>query len=196
MTDDQFNGLMSRARAGESTAVEQLVVEFEQELHTIVRVHMPRALRGKFDSMDFVQAVWTSVFAGAPEVRETFANIRHFRGYLAGIARNKVLAEFRRRTKTCKYNLAVEEPLYVRRSGRSEPRSVIAPGPSPSQQAQAADRFEQIVEGRSPLESQMVALRRQGLTFAEIAARVGVHERSIRRTFDELRARHDQEPRA
>jgi RNA polymerase sigma-70 factor (ECF subfamily) len=196
MNDDQFTALLARARAGEVAAVEALLGEFEQELQLIVRVHMPRVLRGKFDSMDFVQAVWASVFTGSPEGWGHFANIRHFRAFLAGVARNKVLAEFRRRTKTSKYNLSLEEPLYVQRGGREEPRSVVAPGPSPSQQAQAADRLEQIVQGRSPVESQMVALRRQGLTYEEIAQRLGVHERSVRRIFEELRARHDQEPRA
>ena len=63
------------------------------------------------------------------------------------------------------------------------------PEPSPSQNAQAGDRLDQMIAGRSPLEAEVVNLRRQGLTFEEIAARTGLHERSIRRIIDEIRRR-------
>ena len=46
-----------------------------------------------------------------------------------------------------------------------------------------------MIAGRSPLEAEVVHLRRQGLTFEEIAARTGLHERSIRRIIDEIRRR-------
>ncbi len=193
MTDDRFSELMARARGGESAAVEELLSNYEDDLRMIVRVHLPRALRTKYDSMDFVQAVWTSFFTGADRPAATFDNERHFRSYLAAMARNKVLAEYRRRTKTGKYDLRREAPLYVKKGAREEPRSVVAPDPSPSQQVQAEDRLNQMVRGGSPLESHIIAMRRQGLTFQEIASRLEVHERSVRRIVDNLRDRLDAE---
>ena len=68
--------------------------------------------------MDFVQAVWQSVLTKDGQDLGRFTNARHFRGFLAGVARNKVFEEYRRQTRTRKYNLKREEPLYVRRGDR------------------------------------------------------------------------------
>ena len=69
------------------------------------------------------------------------------------------------------------------------PREVPAPDPTPSQDAQADDRFAQLVAGRSPQEAEVVELRRRGLTFEEIAAQTGLSERSVRRIIDAIRER-------
>ena len=92
-------------------------------------------------------------------------------------------------TKTEKYDVTREERLYVRRGDRDVPREVVAPGPSPSQAAQASDRMAQLTAGRSPREVDVISLRRQGLTFDEIADRTGINERTVRRIIDSARSR-------
>jgi RNA polymerase sigma-70 factor (ECF subfamily) len=186
MDDEVFVQLMARARGGDEAAVGELLRHYEEDVRLMVRVRLPRALRSQFDSMDFVQAVWQSFFSDDPG---RFANSRHLRGFLAGVVRNKVHEEYRRRTRTRKYDMGREESLYVRRGGRDEPREVAAPDPSPSQNAQAADRWDQLLAGRSELEARVVELRRQGLTFDEIAEQTGLSERSARRIIDAIRER-------
>ena len=88
-----------------------------------------------------------------------------------------------------KYDICREERLYIRRNGRDVPRDVISPDPSPSQSAQAKDRFKLLIEGRSQREFNVIQLRSLGLTFAEIEARTGVKERTARRIIDAARAR-------
>jgi RNA polymerase sigma-70 factor (ECF subfamily) len=139
--------------------------------------------------MDFVQAVWQSVLTKDGQDLGQFTNARHFRGFLAGVARNKVFEEHRRRTRTRKYSLKREEPLYVRRGDRELPREVPATDPTPSEDAQARDRFAQLIEGRSPQEAEVIELRRRGLTFEEIAAQTGLSERSVRRIIEAIRQR-------
>jgi RNA polymerase sigma-70 factor (ECF subfamily) len=182
--------LIARARAGDGAAVEQLLRSFEAEVRLMVRHRLPRSLRTRFDSMDFVQAIWQSIFASPGRRPLDFENAQHFRGFLAGVAQNKVREEHRRCTRTRKYDLRREERLYVRRGdGGEAPLAVIAPDPTPSQEAQAADRMDQLAAGRTPVEVEILTLRRQGLTFEEIAARIGLHERTVRRVIDALRAR-------
>lgn len=188
MDDADFHALLRDARSGDPSAVATLLRSFEDDVRLMVRARLPRVLRSQFDSMDFVQSIWKSVFA-TPRPDADFRDPGHFRGYLAGVARNKVIAEYRRRTRSRKYEIAREESLYVRRGGQESLREVAAPGPSPSQEAQADDRLEQLAAGRSPVEVQVLELRRQGLTFEEIAARLGLHERTVRRVIDALRAR-------
>jgi RNA polymerase sigma-70 factor (ECF subfamily) len=189
MDDDDLAGLIERVKAGDDDAIRELIRRFEGEVRTIVRVRLPQSLRSQFDSMDFVQAVWQSVLTKDGQDLGHFTNARHFRGFLAGVARNKVFEEHRRRTRTRKYSLKREEPLYVRRGDRELVREVPATDPTPSQDAQAHDRFAQLIEGRSPQEAEVVELRRRGLTFEEIAERTGLSERSVRRVIESIRQR-------
>src|SRR4051812_6730892 len=162
---------------------------FEGDVRTTVRGRLPQSLRSQFDSMDFVQAVWQSVLTREVQDLGRFEDARHFRGFVEGVARNKVFAEHRRRTRTRKYSVTREEPLYVRRGDREMPRELPAPAPSPSQDAQARDRYEQLVEGRSPEEARVVDLRRRGLTYEEIAEQTGLSDRSVRRIIEAIRQR-------
>jgi RNA polymerase sigma-70 factor (ECF subfamily) len=193
MGDAEFDRLMSRARDGDEAAFATLLAAFEADVRMMVRVRLPQSLRGQFDSMDFVQAVWQSVLADRQTLGSGFSSAGHFRGYLAGVARNKVWEEYRKRTQTRKYDLGREEPLYVRRGGRERPREVASHDPTPSQEAQAGDRLNQLISGRSAREAEVVELRRQGLTFAEVAERTGLHERAVRRIIEDVRARLDRE---
>src|ERR1700722_16733422 len=115
MDDVVFADLIESARLGDEAAVAVLLGRFEPEGRTMVRARLPRVLRDQVDSMDIVQAIWTSVFTGKPDDAGKFADAGQFRGFLAGVARNKVNQEHRRRTRTKKYNLAREERLYVRK---------------------------------------------------------------------------------
>jgi RNA polymerase sigma factor (sigma-70 family) len=188
MDDEDLSGLIEQARTGDEAAVGDLMRRFESDVRMMVRVRLPRALRSQFDSMDFVQSVWQSVFTG-PDRDARFASIENFRGYLAGVARNKVFEEYRRRTQTKKFDIGREEPLYIRRGNREVPREVASPGPSPSQEVQAEDRLAQLIEGRPPQEAEVIELRRRGLTFDEIAERTGLHERTVRRVIEAVRKR-------
>jgi RNA polymerase sigma factor (sigma-70 family) len=187
--DDDFTDLMERARSGDPAAVRDFLEGFEEEVRVMVRARLPRKLRPRFDSGDFVQAVWQSFFAEPNGARPAFENEAHLRGFLDAVVRNKVHAQHRRLTRTAKHNLAREEPLYVARGDREVLREVASPDPSPSETAQAGDRLEQLMAGFGPREIQVLTLRRQGLTHAEVAERIGMNERSVRRIIELFRSR-------
>jgi RNA polymerase sigma-70 factor (ECF subfamily) len=189
MDDAHLTGLLSRVQDGDEDAIRELIDRFEDDVRAIVRHRLPQMLRSKFDSMDFVQAVWQSVLTKNGQDLGRFTSERHLRGFLAGVARNKVFEEYRKRTQTRKYGLKGEEPLYVRRGTRELARDLPSPDPTPSQDAQAHDRFAQLVKGRSALEAEVVGLRRSGLTFEEIGAQTGLSERAVRRIIDAIRQR-------
>src|SRR3954453_10207410 len=118
MDDDDLANLIERVKAGDEAAIRDLIQRFEGAVRTIVRVRLPQSLRSKFDSMDFVQAVWQSVLTKDGQDLGRFTTARHFRGVLQGGARNKVFEEHRKQTRTQKYRVQREEPLYVRRGDR------------------------------------------------------------------------------
>ncbi|MBV8129014.1 MAG: RNA polymerase sigma factor [Planctomycetaceae bacterium] len=187
--EPDISNLIARAKAGDETAIREFLTRFEPEVRIMVRGRLPRMLRTQFDSMDFVQAVWQSFFADLRSSSRQFENVHHLRGFLAGVARNKVYEEHRRLTRTKKYALAREQSLYVRRGSREVELALISPEPTPSQAVQASDRLAQLVARCSPLEAQVITLRRQEMTFDEIARRTGISERSVRRIIDEARER-------
>ncbi len=191
MDSFDFADVIRRARAGDDEATAQLLSLFEAEVRTMVRVRLPRSLRNQFDSMDFVQAVWKSVFTGANTDPNpvAFADEAQFRGFLAGVARNKVYEEHRRQTRTKKYDIGREERLYVQKGGREVPRDVPGSDPTPSENAQADDRLGQLVQGRTDEEVEIIILRRQSLTYEEIATKIGWNERSVRRVINAARER-------
>lgn len=185
--------LIARARAGDEAAIREILGRFEGDVRMMVRVQLPRVMRSQFDSMDFTQIVWQSFFEDLKDRSEEFESVKHLRGFLKGVARNKVFEQYRRLTKTEKYSLAKEERLYVRRGGREVARDLPAPGPSPSQTFQAGDRLAKLTAGRPPREVEILTLRHQGMTIEEIARQIGVNERTVRRTIDAARLRMEAE---
>jgi RNA polymerase sigma-70 factor (ECF subfamily) len=187
--DDDFTDLLARAKRGDPAAIRDFLSRFEREVQMMVRARLPKRLRTQFDSVDFVQAVWKSFFWDLGQNPRDFENVDHLRGFLAGVVRNKVREQHRRLTRTEKWDLSREERLYVRRGDREVLRDVVSPDPSPSEAAQAGDRLEQLLAGRSPREVEVLTLRRQGLTLTEIAAQTGINERSVRRIIESARSR-------
>ena len=156
MDHEGLAGLLARVRAGDETATRTLLQCFEDDVRKAVRGRLPRALRTQFDSMDFVQSVWESFFSSCDQDPEAFQDARHLRGYLAGVARNKVLEVHRQRTRTKKYDMNREERLEARRGDQDVRRELPAGGPTPSQDAQASDRLAVLIAGRSPEEVRIV----------------------------------------
>jgi RNA polymerase sigma-70 factor (ECF subfamily) len=188
MNDEDLARLFERAEAGDAEAI-RILRQFEQDIRLMVRVRLPRALRPQFDSMDFVQDIWQSFFKIFHEDPGRFSDSQFLRKFLAGMARNKVFEEHRRRTHAQKYDLSREEPLYIRRGDRDVPRDVVSPAPSPVENAQAREWLAQLLAGRSAEETEVIKLRLSGLTFEEIAEQTGCHERTIRRLFESIRDR-------
>ncbi len=194
MDDIEFAGLIARVKEGDEAAIGRLIERFGPEVRMMVRRRLPARLRSQFDTVDFTQVVWQSVIADCRERAEPFDDSKHLLGFLAGVVHNKVAQEFRRRTRTRKYDIGREEPLYVRRGDRDVPRDLPADDPTPSEAVQAGDRLDQLTAGRSPTEVRIVELRREGLTIDEVAARLDLHEKAVRRVIASLRSRMEAPP--
>ena len=145
--ESDFTDLMARAGSGDPEAIRDFLDRFEREVRVMVRARLPRKLRPRFDSGDFVQAVWQSFFTGPPIGRA--AAVRERRdtsaGSSTGVVRNKVQEQHRRLTRTAKHNLA--RGAAVHRPGRSRgPAGGRLPGPVPQREragrrpARAVDR--------------------------------------------------------
>src|SRR3974390_3065013 len=135
--DGDLRDSLKRIQAGDEEAARELLQRFEPEVRLVVRRQLPRLLRSRFDSLDFLQSVWGSFFRRMRDAPTAFEDSRHLVAFLARAAKNKVIDEYRR-AASLKHDMHREEPLWG--DGR-RPKDVADPIDSPSELAQAREGF-------------------------------------------------------
>ena len=187
--DDDIHAFLARIQAGDESAARELLTRYESEVRLVVRRQLPRLLRSRFDSLDFMQSVWGSFFRRVREGPAEFDDSRHLVAFLARAAKNKVIDEYRR-AASLKNDMHREEPLW---GDGPRPKEVADPIDSPSEVAQAHEVFDRLhallPEGRRTI----LELKAQGLSSKDIGERMGVSERTVQRVLEELRRRMETE---
>ena len=141
--------LLERARQDSEGSAQEIVERYGPYILRAVRRRLNKKLRSKFDSVDFVQAVWASFFA-LPADRLQFERPQQLVDFLMGLARNKVVDAVRQRLETQKYDVNRELPLYD--SSAVDAREVRAPGPTASQVAIAKEEWQRAEDSAVPRE--------------------------------------------
>lgn len=187
MDDEQvrqlsFAALFERVRKGDQDAAWDLVEIYGPHVMRAVRRTLSRDLRAKFDSDDFVQAVWASFFAVAEQISDV-QEPGQLVGLLTAMARNKVVDEIRRRVETQKYSVRREEPLW---KPDSSEEGFASREPRPSQVAMARERWNRMMAGQPDHYHVVMRMRLMGKTQRSIAAHLGVSEKTVQRVMDQL----------
>jgi RNA polymerase sigma-70 factor (ECF subfamily) len=185
--------LLGRIRAGDEDAARELLARYEVQVRLVVRRQLPRLLRSRFDSLDFLQSVWGSFFRRVRAGTEGLEEPRNVVAFLVRVARNKVIDQHRRAVSR-KHDVRREEPLGVDPDGTLN-RSVASEQDSPSEQAGARETFARLRGYLDEDRRDILALKAIGHTNREIGDRLGVSERTVRRALEEVRRRErpDQE---
>src|SRR5882724_6342151 len=110
--ESELSDFLQRIQAGDDGAARELLSRFEAEVRLVVRRQLPRLLRSRFDSLDFLQSVWGSFFRRMRSTPTEFEDSRHLVAFLARAAKNKVIDEYRRAASR-KQDMHREEPLWV-----------------------------------------------------------------------------------
>lgn len=178
----EFRDLLQRVREGDEDAAWELIDLYGPHIFRVVRRRLNSRIRSKFDSADFVQAVWASFFTSRAEIL-SFKEPEELIGFLAQMARNKVVCEVRRRMQYLRYNVIQEQPLDD--SVLPAP-TAIGNQPSPSQVAVAREKWERLLTTSPPIWREILEMRYRGAKYDEIALKVGMHERSVRKIIDQM----------
>jgi RNA polymerase sigma-70 factor (ECF subfamily) len=187
--DEDFQKLLQEVQDGSPAATRLLIDQYGPHVIRAVRRALHQSIRSKFDSIDFVQAVWASFLVVFEEIGK-FERAEHLIAYLATMARNKVLDEVRRRTRTEKYNVKRERSLAG--SSISTGRFLSNKQPSPSQVAVVNELWERMLAGQPEPYQRILELRRDGQTHDQIAKQLGINERTVRRVIDKIGRRWAQ----
>jgi len=181
--EDQFRDLLEQVQSGSEDATCELIELYGPHIVRVIRRRLGRKIRAKFDSVDFVQAVWASFFASPKPVTD-FKDPGELIAYLAALAQHKVVDEVRRRLDAEKYDVKREQSLEDSRWDLRE--ELHARQASPSQEAVAEELWRRMLQGKPEHYKQILQLRREGNTYPQIAEQVGVNEKTARRIVKSL----------
>jgi RNA polymerase sigma-70 factor (ECF subfamily) len=182
--------LLQEARAGDGSALGQLLERYRAYLVVLARVQVGRRLRSKVDAADVVQ----ETFLGAARDFRQFRGTTEpqFRAWLRQILASLLANLIRRYQGSQRRDVRLERQLALELEQSSDAldRGLVAPQSSPSQQAMRREQSVLLAEalGRLPEAARELLILRhlEGLTFPEIAQRMG-------RTLDSVKK---QWPRA
>ena len=176
--DQEFAILMERLRNGSEEAGRELFERYGTHILFVVREKMHGKLRPLFDSMDFSQDVWASFFA-LPHGQYKFSSPKDLIGFLVKIARHKVIDTMRQRLGTTKYDRKRENSLDG--SVAHQAGELTARQPTPSQVFVAREQWDRL-QADTPVHLRpILELLLQGHTHKEVAQKLGMNEKTIRR---------------
>jgi RNA polymerase sigma-70 factor (ECF subfamily) len=187
--ESDIGGFLARIAAGDQDAARELLTRYEAEVRLVVRRQLPRLLRSRFDSLDFLQSVWGSFFVRVKGEPGEFEDSRHLVAFLARAAKNKVIDEYRR-AGSRKGDMHREEPLWA---DGDRPRELTAPGDTPSQVAEAHEVLGRLRDLLPEDRHVLLELKAQGLSSKDIGIRLGISERTVQRVLEDLRRRAEVE---
>lgn len=174
---------MEQLQRGSQDAAWELIDVYGPHVQRFVRRSLTADLRSKFDSIDFAQIVWASFFRAPDRIRQ-METPQQLMGYLAAMARNKVIDESRRRLDSRKRNVRLE--ISVERMDASAAQGLRSQDPSPSSVAVARERWDRLVVNQPADVRKILELRFQGETYDEIARQMQLNERTVRRVIARL----------
>lgn len=180
VSEDDFAGLMRGVAEGSEEAAWRVVEAYGPHVLRAVRRTLHEKVRRQFDSQDFVQAVWASLFAG----RARFCRVespQQLIALLTTIARNKVIDVVRQRTTTQKYDVDREVS-----SSHEQLASHLACDPSPSQVAMARERWEQMLRDKPDHYRKIIQFRLRGDSYHEIADKLQLSDKTVQRVLGRL----------
>jgi RNA polymerase sigma factor (sigma-70 family) len=174
--NQSFRGLLARVIEGCPGAAEQLQEQYGRHIKRVVRHRLPRQLRARFDSLDFVQDVWAS-FYRLPG--RQFNEPEHLIAYLTRMARHKV-ADATKEMQSVKRDLGREQRLETD-SNQHTDENLFAKDATPSEAAIGRELWEQMLEMQPAAYRVVLTMLRDGRSQGEVAERLQLSRRTIQR---------------
>jgi len=182
--DAEINELLGRASAGDESAIAEIIQRFEPEIRLIARRQLSAPLRPYVDSMDLVQAVHEDLLVGLREGKFEFASKGHLFALATLLVRRKSARLWRKHR-------------------RQQRQSGMRPAPDGladvilSQQASedhefdvsTRDEIQHVLDQLEPDERELIALRLEGYSTADVARQLGWNPDVTRVRLSRLRQR-------
>lgn len=187
MANEQlFQELMDQLKSGDQDSAGVVFNKYARRLIGLAAARLPAPVRAKEDPEDAVMSAFKSFFARQkkgefqPEDWDELTTLltyltvckvdRRIRKYLAG-----------------KRDVRRELIAATNDEGETNDFPATAPDPTPAEAAMVADTVKELMSRLDPTDQEILTLRLQGHTTAEIATTVGRSERTVFRVLDGIR---------
>jgi RNA polymerase sigma-70 factor (ECF subfamily) len=167
--------LLRRLHAGDRDALAGLFDYYRSRLGKMVRVHLDTRLAGRFDASDVLQEAFLDA------VRQLPAYLRQprvaFYVWLRGVAWERLL-NLQRQHAGAQCRAVGRELALPAKSSALLARSLLAPGPSPSEillQAELRQRLQRALARLDPEDREVILMRHfENLSNGEVAQALGI----------------------
>jgi RNA polymerase sigma-70 factor (ECF subfamily) len=164
---DSFAALIERLRAGDNEAARALLERYEPALRRIITARLADLqMRRWVDADDICQSVFGSFFVRLALGQYKLAGEEDLLKLLATMVRNKVVSKQRRQVleKRAEGDIPLDETLA---------QTPLQAGASPSERLVHSELIRAAQNLLTAEERELIALRKEGLEWAEVAARYG-----------------------
>ena len=179
---DDLSRALQEAQKGDQSAWETLFRECYPKVRRVVRRKLDRSMRSLYDSTDFASDVMKSLAANLNHLN--FPSIESLVAFLAHVAEQKVIDEYRRR-HTLKRDVTRERRLSVA-DPEAAPVQLRSAEPTASQLAQANEVHERLLDRQDETERRIIELKQQGYSTTDIADATGWNIRKVQRFLKDL----------
>jgi RNA polymerase sigma-70 factor (ECF subfamily) len=177
-------------RAGNEQAAQKLFDCYAESLVALARRRMSQRLAGRVDPEDVVQSVFRTFFQRAREGQFNIADQDDLGKLLVRITVHKTLRQVAFH-KAAKRNLGMEMSQGEESQQRLE--ELLDGEPTSEEAVMFLDQLEHFLSRLRPEERQILELRLQGYSNEEIAQKLGIYDRKIRRFLEHVRGLAEQE---
>jgi RNA polymerase sigma-70 factor (ECF subfamily) len=179
------NSLVSKFRKGDQDAARQIVDRYLDRLLTLARRRISQRLASRVDPEDIVQSVFRTFFGRVKDGQFVFADQDDLCKLLMRITLHKTLRQ------VAYHKAAKRDPNMETPHGEHHHEQLMALfDEEPTQEATVAflDQLEHFLAQLRPQEREILEMRLQGNSNEEIASKLGIYDRKIRRVIEHVRA--------
>jgi RNA polymerase sigma factor (sigma-70 family) len=177
--------LVSQFRKGDQDAARQIVDRYLERLLTLARRRISQRLASRVDPEDIVQSVFRTFFGRLKDGQFVFDDQDDLCKLLMRITLHKTLRQ------VAYHKAAKRDPSQETPHGEHHHEQLMAVfDEEPTQEATVAflDQLEHFLGQLRPQEREILEMRLQGHSNEDIATKLGIYDRKIRRVIEHVRA--------
>jgi RNA polymerase sigma-70 factor (ECF subfamily) len=176
--------LLNRWRSGDEDAARELFQIYEERLLGLARQRISQRFGSRLDPEDVVQSVFRTFFTRSKEGKFQVEKADDVWKLLARITVHKTFRQIA-------FHRAAKRNVNMEKTQGDDPHdyvlSLLDRGPTPEMANQFLDQVEHLVNRLSPNHREILELRMQGYKDVEIAEKLNVSDRTIRRAMEQVR---------
>jgi RNA polymerase sigma factor (sigma-70 family) len=175
---DPLDRLITDLNDADVRVAQAALERFEPFLRMVVRRQIAPGLRSKLDSMDVVQSIWADLLGAVSREDWRFRDASQLRAFLARVARNRLIDHQRKHRRAIENDRPIDSL-----SPAQQPREI---GPRASEVVRGRELWDRLLDVCPASHREILRLKLEGRTLAEISDRCGLHAGSVRRILYDL----------